>query len=164
MTDLIKTAEYFKTQVSDKPGEVAKLLAPLRDANVNLLALHAFPRNRRTQVDFVPENPAAFKQVAKQAKWKLQGPKTCFLIEGEDRPGALTDVTASLGKAKINITAIHARCSGQGRYGALLWVRPRDVKKATKVLGHRVNERDQPSSQLTLQSSGGRHPSPFQTY
>jgi hypothetical protein len=135
MADLITTVQYFKVQVPDKPGEVAKLLALLREANVNLLALYAFPRNRRTQVDFVPEDPAAFKQAATQAKWKLQGPKTCFLIEGEDRPGALTEVTASLGKAKINITAIHGRCSGQGRYGALFWVRPRDVKKAAKAIG-----------------------------
>jgi hypothetical protein len=114
---------------------VAKLLAPLRDANVNLLALYAFPRNRRMQVDFVPEDPAAFTTVAKQAKWKLQAPKTCFLIEGDDRPGALAEVTARLGQAKVNNTAVNGRCAGQGRYGALLWVKPRDVKKAAKALG-----------------------------
>ncbi len=135
MADLITTAQYFKVQVPDKPGEVAKLLAPLREANVNLLALYAFPRNRRTQVDFVPEDPAAFTRVGKQARWKLQGPKTCFLVEGEDRPGALAEVTARLGKARINMTAINGRAAGHGRYGALLWVKSRDVKKAAKALG-----------------------------
>jgi hypothetical protein len=101
---------------------------------VNLLALYAFPRNRRTHVDLVPEDPAAFKSLAKQAKWKVQGPKICFLVEGDDRPGALADVTARLGAAKINITAVNGRSAGQGRFGALLWVKPRDVKKAAKVL------------------------------
>ena len=135
MADLIRTAQYFKVQVADKPGEVARMLGPLRDAGVNLVAVYAFPRNRRTQVDVVPEDPMAFKKVAKQAKWKVQGPKMCFLVDGDDRPGALADMTAPLGSAKINITAVNGRTAGQGRFGAMLWVKSRDVKKAAKVLG-----------------------------
>jgi hypothetical protein len=135
MPDLIRTAQYFKVQVADKPGEVARMLGTLHKANVNLLALYAFPRNRRTQVDIVPEDPTAFKNVAKQARWSVQGPKTCFLLEGDDRPGALVDVTTRLGAAKINITAVSGRSAGQGRFGAMLWVKPRDTNKAAKVLG-----------------------------
>jgi len=135
MADPIRTAEYFKVQVADKPGQVASVLGPLRNANVNLLALYTFPRNRRTQVDLVPEDPAAFKMVARQAKWKVQGPKLCFLVEGDDRPGALADLTARLGAAKINITAVNGLTAGQGRFGALLWVKPGAVKKAAKALG-----------------------------
>lgn len=135
MTDLIRTVQYFKVQVADKPGEVARMLGPLRDAGVNLVAVYAFPRNRRTQVDVVPEDPMAFKNVAKQAKWKVQGPKMCFLVDGDDRPGALADLIAPLGSAKINITAANGRTAGQGRFGAMLWVKSRDVKKAAKVLG-----------------------------
>ena len=135
MADLIRTAQYFKVQVADKPGEVARMLSPLRDAGVNLVAVYAFPRNRRTQVDVVPEDPMAFKNVAKQAKWKVQGPKMCFLVDGDDRPGALADLTAHLGSAKINITAVNGRTAGQGRFGAMLWVKSQDIKKAAKVLG-----------------------------
>jgi len=40
-----------------------------------------------------------------------------------------------LAEAKINITAMEAVCAGQGRYGAIFWVKPRDVKKAVKALG-----------------------------
>jgi len=54
MAELIRTAQYFKIQIADKTGTLASLLAPLRDAGVNLMAVHAFPRNRRTQVDVVP--------------------------------------------------------------------------------------------------------------
>jgi hypothetical protein len=111
------------------------MLTPLRDAGVNLLAVHAFPRNRRTQVDVVPEDPLAFKNAAKSLKWKLHGPKVCFLVEGDDRPGAMADLTAQLASAKINITAVTGRSAGQGRFGAILWVKTRDVKKAAKALG-----------------------------
>jgi hypothetical protein len=135
MADLIRTAQYFKVTIADKSGTLARMLASLHDAGVNLLAVHAFPRNRRTQVDVVPEHPAAFRDAAKPLKWKVQGPKACFLVEGDDRPGALVDLTGQLASAKINLTAVTAVTSGQGRFGAILWVKPRDVKKAAKVLG-----------------------------
>jgi hypothetical protein len=135
MADLIRTAQYFKVQIADKPGTLAGMLAPLREAGENLMAVHAFPRNRGTQVDVVPEDPAAFKNVAKVYKWKVQGPKMCLLVDGDDRPGALADLTDRLGSARINMIAVTGLTAGQGRFGAILWVKPRDVKKAAKVLG-----------------------------
>jgi hypothetical protein len=135
MADLIRTAQYFKVQIADKPGTLADMLAPLREAGVNLLAVHAFPRSRRTQVDVVPEDPAAFKIVAKAHKVKMQGPKLCLLVDGDDRPGVLADLTDRLGSAKINMTAVTGLTAGQGRFGAILWVKPQDVRKAAKVLG-----------------------------
>ncbi|MGH7256216.1 MAG: hypothetical protein ACREI3_10615 [Nitrospirales bacterium] len=99
MWDTIRTAEYFKVQAADKPGEGIKLLNRLRGAGVNLLAFSAFPRNRRAQVDFVPADSTAFKAAAKLAKWKVQGPKICFLAEGDDRIGAVADLIAKLAEA-----------------------------------------------------------------
>lgn len=133
--DTIRTATYFKVQVPDKPGEGVKVLSVLRNAGVNLLAFTAFPRNRRAQVDFVTADPSALKRAAKQAKWNVQGPKICFLAEGDDRVGAVADLIERLGAAKINITALDAVTTTQSRYAAIFWVKPRDVKKAQKALG-----------------------------
>ncbi|MFQ5842535.1 MAG: hypothetical protein ACE5I8_08870, partial [Thermodesulfobacteriota bacterium] len=66
---------------------------------------------------------------------KLVGPKTGFLIQGDDRVGAVADIMAKLAGAGINVTALDAVTAGFGRYGAILWVKPRDVNKATQVLG-----------------------------
>jgi len=135
MADVIRTAQYFKVQIADKPGTLGGMLAPLREEGVNLLAVHAFPRNRRTQVDVVPEDPIAFKNVAKAHKLKVQGPKMCLLVDGDDRPGVLADLTDRLGSARINMTAVTGLAAGRGRFGAILWVKTRDVKKAAKVFG-----------------------------
>ena len=113
MSDLIRTAQYFKVQIADKPGTLAGMLAPLREAGVNLMAVHAFPRNRRTQVDVVPEDPIAFKNIAKAHQLKMQGPKMCLLVDGDDRPGALADLTDRLGSAGINMTAVTGLTAGQ---------------------------------------------------
>lgn len=133
--DSVRTAQYFKVQVPDKPGEGARMLSVLRAASINLLAFSGFPRNRRAQLDFVPEDPTVFLYAAKQAKWKVQKPKTCFVVNGDDRTGAVADLMRKLAESKINVTAIDAVCAGQGCYGALFWVKPRDVKKAANVLG-----------------------------
>jgi hypothetical protein len=135
MPDEIRRVDYFYVQVPNRPGEGARVLGVLRDAGVNLLAYSGFPEGRGAQLDFVPEDAAAFRRVAKNAKWKLTGPKKAFLISGDERPGAIAGIVQKLADAKINVTACDAACAGAGRYGAILWVAPRDVARAAKALG-----------------------------
>jgi len=135
MPDTIRKVDYYYITASDKPGEGARVLGALRDAGVNLLAVHAFPSARRSQIDVVPSDPAAFVNAAKAAGVKISKPKTVFLVEADDRAGAMAATLDRLGRAGVNVTATSAVRSGSGRYGALLWVKPRDVKKASETLG-----------------------------
>lgn len=135
MADTIRRVEYFKVAVPNRAGEGARALAALKEAGVNLLAFSGFPRGRGAQLDFVPTDAVAFRQAARRAKWKVEGPKRAFLVAGEDRPGAVADLLARLAEAGINVTAIDATCAGEGRYGAILWVAPRDVTRAARALG-----------------------------
>ncbi len=135
MAETIRRVEYFYVRVPDKPGEGARALATLRDAGINLLAFSGFPRGARAQLDFLPADPAAFRRAAKAAGWKATGPKRAFLIEGEDRVGAVADMLSRLAAARINVTAIDAACAGAGRYGAIAWVDPRHFTRAAKLLG-----------------------------
>jgi hypothetical protein len=135
MPDTVRLVEYFYVMAPQKPGVGAALLAELRQAGVNLLAFSGFPSGRGAQVDFVPEDPAAFRAAARKAKWKLTGPKRALLITGDDRPGAVAEIMQRLADAKINVTALDAVCAGANRYGAILWVAPRDVTRAARALG-----------------------------
>jgi len=135
MADTIRLVDYFYIETGDRPGEGAQALSKLKDAGVHLLAFTGFPKGRRAQLDFVPSDPAAFKAAARRARWKIIGPKKVFVIEGEDRTGALVDYFSRLAQEKINVTATDAIAAGAGRFGAILWVKPRDVKRAAKVLG-----------------------------
>lgn len=134
MADAIRQVDYFYIEVPHKVGEGARILRALKDAGVNLTGFSGFPSGRRAQLDFFPADVAAFKRVAKANKWKLVGPKRGFLIQGDDRVGAIADTVGTLADAKINVIAIDA-VSTNGRYGALCWVSPRDVKKAAQLLG-----------------------------
>jgi hypothetical protein len=135
MAEEIRLVDYFYIEAPDKPGEAYRILSHLKGAGVDLLAFSGFPRGRRAQLDFIPVDTAAFKAAAKLARLKLVGPKKGFLIQGEDRVGALAEILGKLAEATVNVTATDAVTAGAGRYGVLLWVKPRDVKKAAKVLG-----------------------------
>ncbi len=136
MEKTIRVVEYFYAMVPNKPGEAARMLNTLKDAGVNLLAFSGFPERRRSQLDFIPADAAAFKQAARQAKWKTVGPKKGFLVQGDDHVGAIADILDRLGAAKINVTAIDA-VTADGRYGAIFWVAAKDVQKSAILLGAR---------------------------
>lgn len=135
MTDSVRKADYFYVEVANQAGAGAMYLEALRDAGVNLLAFTGFPAGRKAQIDFVPEDTAAFRAAAKKNKWKLSARKTVFLVQGDDRLGAIHEVIGKLAAAKISMTALDAVTAGSGRYGAMFWVKPRDVAKAARILG-----------------------------
>ncbi len=136
MAESVRKADYFAVNVPNKRGEAARLLAAFATAGVNLLAFTGFPGGSgKAQLDFIPENTAAFRSAAERAKLKLKAPKTVFLIQGDDRQGAIGALLQRLADAKINVTAVDAASAGNGRYGAMLWVKPKDVEKAASVLG-----------------------------
>jgi hypothetical protein len=135
MAETVRKVEYFYIETPNKPGVGARALAALCDAGVDLLAFSGFPHGRRAQIDFIPKDSAVFKAAAKKAGLKLSARKTGFLIQGEDRPGAIANIMGKLAEIKVNVTAMDAVCAGEGRYGAILWVKSADVSKAAKALG-----------------------------
>jgi hypothetical protein len=135
MAETIRRVDYFYIETPNRPGEAARALKALKDAGINLLAFSGFPKGRRAQLDFIPADSAALVKAAKGAGWKLSAKKSGFLIQSEDRPGAVADILTKLADAKINVTAVDAVCAGADRYGAILWVKPPDLKRAAKALG-----------------------------
>jgi hypothetical protein len=145
----IRRIDYYYVTVPDKPGEAARVLSALQQAGVNLLGVTAFPHGaRRSQLDLVPENNTTFAKAARSAGLKLSKKKSGFLIQGDDRPGAVAEIASKLAEAKINITSVQVFCAGSGRYGGMLWVNAADLRKAAKALGVEAYAQDTRSSDL----------------
>ncbi len=135
MLSTVKEVEYYYTIVADKPGESRKLLDFLSEKMVNLLALTAFPVGEgKSQIDLFPDDPETLKQAAEDAQIDLVGPKKAFLLQGEDRIGALYDFHLKLANAGINIYACNGVVDGTGRFGYIIWVNPDDYEEASNVL------------------------------
>ena len=135
MISAVKEVEYYYTVVQDRPGEARKLLDFLSEKQVNLQALTAFPVGEgRSQIDLFPEDPELLLEAAEDAQVELVGPKKAFLIQGEDRAGALYDFHLKLANAGINIIASNGAVDGTGRFGFVLWVAPDRYEDAARIL------------------------------
>jgi hypothetical protein len=135
MPTTIRKVDYAYVTVASKPGEAARILEALRDANVNLLALSGFPQGRnKAQVDVVTDNIDGLKAAATRHKWKLSRTKHAFLAQGTDEIGAAVPAVAKLAGAKINVIAADIVAAGEGRFGMLFWVDARNYNRAAKLL------------------------------
>jgi len=135
MPTTIRKVNYAYITVASKPGEAARILEALRDANVNLFAFSGFPQGRnKAQVDVVTDNIDGLKAAAARHKWKLSRTKRAFLAQGTDEVGAAIPPLAKVAGAKINVIAADAVAAGEGRFGMLFWVESRDYNRAAKLL------------------------------
>ncbi|HEX5386189.1 MAG TPA: hypothetical protein VFW66_05800 [Gemmatimonadales bacterium] len=138
MADRVRRVNYCYTMIPNRTGQGVRVLDALTQAGVDLLAFSAFPgRGGKTQVDLVADDIGAIRRVAKRSGWRLSDVKRGFLVQGDDRIGAVERQLAKLAKARINVTAADGVAAGKGRYGMILWVKPKDVARAAKVLGAR---------------------------
>ncbi len=137
MSKNLRKVDYFYVMVPNTAGQGEKILAALADEGVNLLAFSGFPSGGKGQLDLIPENTAKFQRVAKKLKMKTSKKKTGFLVQGDDRIGAMGKTLAALAKARISVTAMDAVTAGKGRFGAIFWVKPKAVAKTAKLLGAR---------------------------
>jgi hypothetical protein len=77
MTDSVRKADYFYVEVANKVGAGATCLEALRDAGVNLLAFTGFPAGRKAQMDFIPEDTAAFARRRKRTSGSFRRERRC---------------------------------------------------------------------------------------
>jgi hypothetical protein len=136
MADTARRIEYYYVTVPDAPGGGQQILSTLRDSGVNLLAFLGFPLGGgESQIDLVPEDPESLREAAERAGATLSESKSALLIQGDDRAGAVADITAKLAEANINLTAAAATAAGSGRFGMIVWVAPGDYERAAEALG-----------------------------
>jgi|SRR5262245_7587930 len=135
MADTVRGIEYYYATIPDAPGEGQRILAALKERGVNLHAVLGFPvGGGQSQLDLVPEDPGALEEAAQQAGITLSKPKRAFLIQGDDRVGAVADATGKLAQANVNIIAVAATGAGSGRFGMIVWVAADDFERAAEAL------------------------------
>jgi len=135
MADGVRKVGYCYLKISNRAGQGAKVLEELAKAGVNLLACSGFPdKGGKSQLDLVAEDLGRVRRIARWNGWRLSETKRAFLIQGEDAAGAAHRHHARLAEDNINVTAAAAVCAGKGRYGMILWVKPKDYARAAKAL------------------------------
>jgi hypothetical protein len=134
MADTVRKVHYYSTSVPNKPGETFRVLAALVSGGVNLLACSGTTHGRSARIDVVPDDTRKFAVAARKAGLAFSEKRSGFLVQGDDRPGALADSLKLLADAGINVDAVDGLSAGSGRWGAIVWVADDDVRRAGSLL------------------------------
>jgi len=130
----ITKATYLSAEVEDRVGVLAQATEAIAAAGINLEALMGWPTGTgRATLAAIPDDPAKLKSLAAQHGIALKE-GTVFLVRGDDRPGALVDVTKKIAAAGINLQSTVA-LSVAGKFAAALTVAPGDVERVSELLG-----------------------------
>jgi hypothetical protein len=136
MSMQIRPVEYFYTTVLEAGEDACNWLSAIAAAGVNLLAFSATPVGpSHTQLTLFPEAPDLLKVAAIRSGITLNGPYRAFLVQGDDRLGAIADIYKKLCRVGVDVFASTGITDGAGRFGYLVYVAERDFGKASGALG-----------------------------
>lgn len=135
MSSVLRRVEYFYATTQDKPGQAYELLSNLAASRVNLLAFTACPTGpNNTQLTLFPEDPNHLIQAARRIGLTLSEAQRAFLIQGDDKLGALAEIHRRLADANVNVYTSSGVTDGRGGFGYVIYVRPEDFEDAARVL------------------------------
>jgi hypothetical protein len=95
----------FTVILDDRPGELARLGQVLGDASVNIGGLAAFTGEGRGMIHVLVDDDAVSRATAalKAAHMGVADEREVLVIDAEDRPGTLGELTRQLAEANVNI-------------------------------------------------------------
>ena len=119
--------------LENKPGTLASVCQTLGEAGVNIHALTVSDTVDHAVVRMVVSDPnKAIHLFGEHGTLVIEN--DVLMIEGENKPGALVDIAARLGKAKVNIEYAYL-AGGPRSKKSLLIVRASNPQRALKALG-----------------------------
>lgn len=134
LADQIRKMTCLTATVDDRPGILAETLKALAEANINMLGVWGYPiSGGKGRIMGIPQDAEKLKALAAQKGVELEE-SIVFVIEGDDRVGALVEPTRKIAEAGINIYAATALAAGN-RFTAAIWVNPDDVTRTAQLLG-----------------------------
>ncbi|NNF43223.1 MAG: hypothetical protein HKO59_04060 [Phycisphaerales bacterium] len=129
----------FSITLPDRPGELARLGARLRAADVNLVGLWGYGGDGGGLARFycVPEQAEQFRNFVESAELETTEGTTLF-VSGDNDVGALVKTLETIAAGSINLRAIQSVAFG-GEFGCFIWAEPSDWAELERVMG-RLND------------------------
>jgi len=123
----------FVVRLPHRAGELARLTAQLREADVGMLAFWGPTVGRSADgVHCIPENAGQFRNFAQSAELAVWE-EPCFWLTERFKCGNLVASLDLIASAEINIELIHAM-SYQGQFGCFIWVAAEHEAKLEEIL------------------------------
>ena len=100
--------------LTDQPGELARIGEATGQVGVNILGMCAFTGQGRGIIHLLvaTERADAARSALEQADVRLADQREVLLVDVEDRPGTLGELTRTLGEAGVNIELAYTTFGG----------------------------------------------------
>ena len=115
--------------LDDRPGTLATLTEALGKAGINIDGLCGFPSEGKGVIHILVQDAAAARRAVEAAGFTVRGEREVLVLDAQDRPGEVGQITRRIASAGVNIDLIYVATKTRVVIGAS------DLPKAKAALG-----------------------------
>ena len=116
-------------ELENEPGALARVAAAISDAGVNLAAATCMGTADRVELHVLVPHAEAARHALALSQLSVSREREVVVVEVEDRPGVLADLTRKVAKAGIDLDLLYVATRNRLVFGA------RDLEGLRAALG-----------------------------
>ena len=105
-------------EVENSPGALAQVAAAISDAGVNIAAATCVGSGERTEVHILVPHAEAARHALAISHLGVTREREVVVVDVEDRPGVLADLTRRIAQAGVNIDLVYVATRNRVVFGA----------------------------------------------
>ena len=105
-------------EVDNEPGALARVAAAISDAGVNIAAATCLGAGERAELHILVPHAEAARHLLAISHVAVTREREVVVIEVEDRPGVLADLTRKIARAGVNLDLVYVATRDRVVFGA----------------------------------------------
>ncbi len=105
-------------ELDNNPGALAEVAAAISDAGVNIAAATCIGTGQRAELHILVPHAEAARHLLAISHIAVTREREVVVVDVEDRPGVLADLTRRIAKAGINIELVYVATRDRVVFGA----------------------------------------------
>jgi hypothetical protein len=105
-------------EIENTPGALAEVSAAISDAGVNIAAATCFGSGQRAELHILAPHAEAAKHALAISHLAVTREREVVVVEVEDRPGVLADLTRRIAMAGVNLDLVYVATRNRVIFGA----------------------------------------------
>jgi hypothetical protein len=104
--------------IENTPGALARVAASISDAGVNIAAATCVGPGKRAELHILVPHAEAAKHALAISHVAVTREREVVVVDVEDRPGVLADLTRKIARAEVNLDLIYVATQNRVVFGA----------------------------------------------
>ena len=105
-------------EIENSPGALAQVAAAISDAGVNIAAATYLGSGQLAELHILVKHPGAAKHALALSQLAVNREREVVVVDVEDRPGVLADLTRKIARAGINLDLVYVATRNRVVFGA----------------------------------------------